>query len=312
MKRKISIDGYCYRLRPVHLSDAEFIIKIRLEDKERARYIHEIPADVQLERQWIEKYLAKDDDYFFVVEDKFLNIPVGLIAVYDIREGRAEWGRWIIQKGSMAAVESVYLLYKIAFRQLNLDELYCRTVEDNFSVVSFHTGTGLKTRTVLKDFFVLDGKAYNAVEQFIKKEDFENTIKSSLNQKCQMIFLRFLKKHAGTLEFHHLGIACHNIGREIQVFQMLGYQFENETFTDERQGIKGIFGTAPNQPKIELLENLCGSNTLTPYLDKSIKIYHYAYMVKDIEKAFNYFMNCHAKVISPLKPSAYFGKKICF
>lgn len=312
MKHAICMEGYCYRLRPVSLSDAAFILRIRLEDKERTRFIHEIPNDIALEEQWIENYFQREGDYFFVVENKFNNEAEGLIAIYDMEHGRAEWGRWVIQKGSMASVESVYLLYKAAFEQLHLEELYCRTIKDNESVVSFHTTCGLKTRAVLKDFLVLGNKTYHAVEQYIEKEDFYKTIADSLNQKALMIFQRFLKLEVGKFEFHHIGIACKNIDKESAAFQMLGYRFEETMFTDYEQGISGKFGEAKNQPRIELLQNLEHSTTLTPYYEKGIKLYHYAYLVSDIEKACMYLKKSHARMISPLKISTYFGKRICF
>ncbi len=312
MNHKITIDGYSYRLRPVELSDAAYIIQIRLEDKERTRYIHEIPNDIELEKVWIKNYFEREGDYFFVVENKFSNQAEGLIAIYDETEGRAEWGRWVIKKGSLASVESVYLLYKVAFDKLNLKELYCRTIEDNQSVVSFHSSCGLKTRGVLNEFFTLKDTAYNAVEQYIKQEDFYAGIADSLCEKCVMIFQRFLRSYIGKLEFHHLGIACNNIEREETIFRLLGYRFEEEIFVDSEQGIRGKFGESKNQPRIELLQNIEGSTTLTPYLEKGVKIYHYAYLVSDIEKACEYLKKGKARMVSPLKHSQYFGTRICF
>ena len=56
MQHRLSIDGLGYSLRPVQLSDARFILKIRLEDMNRTQYIHEIPDDIELEENWIRKY----------------------------------------------------------------------------------------------------------------------------------------------------------------------------------------------------------------------------------------------------------------
>lgn len=312
MKHNLRREGYCYRLRPVKLEDAEFIIKIRLEDRERTKYIHEIPNDIESEKQWIEKYFERPGDYFFVVEDKFINEKVGLIAIYDEENGSAEWGRWVIKQGSLAAVESVCLLYQIAFDQLQLRELYCRTVEDNQSVVNFHASTGLKVRKIHEKMFELRGDFYNAVEQYIDRDLFYNSVETNLNQKSFMLFKRVLKKNVGKFEFDHIGIACKNIVKEMQTFQMLGYQFEAVSFKDDNQGIIGRFGTAQGQPKIELLSNMEGSATLDPYLEKGIKMYHFAYLVNDIQKASCYLEKCNAKLMSPRKRSIYFGKDICF
>ena len=312
MKHSYTADGYCYRLRPVKLEDAQFIIKVRLEDKERTRYIHPIPDDVSLEEQWINRYFQREGDYFFVIENRLDKKPEGLIAIYDERDGKAEWGRWVISPGSMSTAESVYLLYKIAFEKIGLQELYCRTIADNKAVVAFHSSSGLETRKVLKDAVEMDGKAYDAVEQYLTKDSFYSKVAGILNQKRFMVFQRSLRLFSGGLEFHHIGIACRNIGKEEVAFQMLGYQFEETVFVDQLQGIQGKFGTARNQPCIELLQNTEESDTLTPYLNKGIKLYHYAYLANGIEGAGEYLKKIGAILISPMKQSAYFGSRICF
>ena len=55
MNHKCTLDGYCYRLRPVKVSDAEFIVKTRLEDAERNIFIHKISPDISLQEEWIKK-----------------------------------------------------------------------------------------------------------------------------------------------------------------------------------------------------------------------------------------------------------------
>lgn len=312
MKHTLSADGYCYKLRPVTIEDAEFIINLRMNDTDRTKFIHPIPLDIDAEKNWLNRYFQRDNDYFFIIEDKMEQRPVGTIAIYDIEEERGEWGRWVIEKGSMASAESVYLLYQIAFSKLHLEELFCRTVENNVAVTAFHSSSGLATRAVLQNFFCLNGVSYNAVEQYVTKENFISTVSCKLEQHVRMIFQRMLRSHVGKFEFHHIGIACTDIVREEMAYHMLGYHFELDTFTDENQGIMGKFGEANGQPRIELLANLEGQHTLTPYLQKGIKMYHYAYCVSDIEKAGKFLEKNRAKVMSPLKKSAYFEKRICF
>lgn len=312
MKHNYVIHGLSYRLRPVCVSDAELILRIRNEDTERMKYVHPIPNDIELEKQWIEKYLERQGDYFFIIENVFTDEPEGLIGLYDERDNSAEWGRWTIVKGSMAAVESAYLIYQFAFQKRKLSELYCHTIKKNESVVFFHTSTGLKTRSILKDFYQWEGKKFDVVEQYLTNDDFDEHISGDLYEKCYKLFIRNLRLFTGSMEFHHMGLACSKIQKDIHVFQMLGYHFEHNFFTDELQGVRGIFGTAKGQPCIELLENVEGSDKLTPYIMKGQKIYHFAYLVSDMEKVSNYLEKGHAKLMSPMKVSAYFRKKICF
>ena len=111
-------------------------------------------------------------------------------------------------------------------------------------------------------------------------------------------------------QFHHIEYCSLERDRKAN-FQFLGYQAESHCFTDSSQGIMGQFMIANNQPRIELLQNSEGSTTLTPYLEKGVKLYHFAYSVDQIEKACEYLVKCRAKVMSPLKESVYFGKRIC-
>ena len=82
--------------------------------------------------------------------------PEGTICLYHF-EGEAktanaksaEWGRWVLLTGSLAAPESALLIYRVGFDQLGLREMYCRTEEENQPVVSFHASCGLVDRGIV-------------------------------------------------------------------------------------------------------------------------------------------------------------------
>ena len=67
-------------------------------------------------------------------------------------------------------------------------------------------------------------------------------------------------------DFHHLGYACFDIKTEVKNFSFLGYKMEGNIFCDETQGVAGCFLEGPG-PRIELLENLPGSETLSPWIE---------------------------------------------
>ncbi|MFA0026823.1 GNAT family N-acetyltransferase, partial [Vibrio sp. 10N.261.49.A5] len=69
MKKTVFIEGMSFRLRLVTVEDADFIVKLRLQDAERNKYINPISSDIAQQQQWIEHYLKKNNDYYFVVED---------------------------------------------------------------------------------------------------------------------------------------------------------------------------------------------------------------------------------------------------
>lgn len=312
MNHNFSLDGYAYRLRPVKLSDAQFIIDTRLEDEERNKYIHKISSDVKVQEAWIEKYLEREGDYYFVVENRLTREREGLIGFYDVLDGKAEWGRWVIRKDSLAAVESVDLLYQIAFEKVGLKELYCRTLALNTAVVSFHNSIGEHTREVIKDAFEIDGIFYDAVEQFANRDIFYTEIHPGLEKNAVMTMKRNFRALVGKFEFHHIGVAVKSIEKELSIYSLLGYSKESDIFEDTEQGIRGLFLTAKGQPRLELLEDINESGTVAPHLAKGNKMYHFAYLVSDIEKASEVLRKSRAQVISPMKQSTYFGKRICF
>ncbi len=311
MKHNIRISGFSYRLRPVTIEDAQFIVDTRLEDEKKSQYVHKILPDVNLQINWLNKYFERTGDYYFVVENIFTNEKEGLISIYDINGAVAEWGRWVFKRGSLGALESVNLIYKVAFEKLNLQEVYTRTVEDNTTVVNFHKSINAKFRTVLKNEFELEGKKYNAVEQYVDKAYYFSDLKENLDIKCQKLFERNIKNFCGYFKFHHYGLACENINIECNNFKDYN---KSDYFEDNIQGVKGLFIKSDCKfPTLELLENLNNSNTVTPYLNLKSKIYHTGYLVNDIESMREFFINkLGAKIISDFKISMYFKKRICF
>lgn len=113
-------------------------------------------------------------------------------------------------------------------------------------------------------------------------------------------------------EFHHVGYATTSIDKEKAFFTFLGYVQEGETFIDPVQGIAGCFLVGPG-PRIELLENLPDSTTLTPWLNTGVKMYHFAYLVENLEYAISWIRSQRAVVTVPPVPAVAFGgRKICF
>lgn len=318
MKHTITVEGYAYKIRPVTLMDASFILEVRLEDKERNQYIHEIPNDQLMQEKWIEAYFTRKEDYYFVIENKITGEREGLIGIYDREGNKAEWGRWVIKQGSMGAVESVDLIYKAAFNRIGLEELFCRTVEENRSVVAFHESIHQKTKGRLENFFILNGRTYHAVEQYVDREYYYNQIQEELERKAYKIFVRNMRCAIGEFEFHHIGVATKELEREIFSYKILGYVREGSVFQDLEQGVKGQFliakgyGNCENFPRLELLENLPNCITLEFYQKNHIHLYHVAFFVGNIEKAIEIFERSRAKVVSSLKESVYFKKRICF
>jgi RimJ/RimL family protein N-acetyltransferase len=165
MKHDITMTGYAFRLRPIADEDVSLVLELRC-DPERNRYINRTLPDPERQLAWFASYYQRPGDYYFVIERNNTGHAEGLIAIYDVDdEGtNGEWGRWVIRRKSLAAIESALLIYRCAFEVLGLEWICCRTVADNKQVISFHDQCGITDMRSLPAHVVLDGKTYDSVE----------------------------------------------------------------------------------------------------------------------------------------------------
>lgn len=172
MRHDFHLDGFAYRMRPIAETDAELVVSLR-NDARLGRYLHHGADDVDSQRRWFARYFERPGDYYFVVERRGDGVPEGVISLYDVDDATrtGEWGRWVLRPGSLAAVESAYLIYRMAFDVLGLDTVFCRTVADNEKVVSFHDSCGLKTRRSLTGHFEIGERRLDAVEHRLDARD---------------------------------------------------------------------------------------------------------------------------------------------
>lgn len=163
MRHDITASSAGITLRPVHLEDAAQIVSMR-SDSVQSRFVHAISPVVEDQVLWLTRYLARFGDYYFVVERSRDGRFEGTIGLYDLADDKAEFGRWFLKPGSLAAPASAMLIYHIAFEKLGLSEVYCRTVEDNKAVISFHDACGARRVQVIQDAFVLRDGPVAAIE----------------------------------------------------------------------------------------------------------------------------------------------------
>lgn len=173
MNHDYGLKGLAFQLRPVGLQDAAFIVEARTSDPDRTRLIHSISADLDKQRLWITQYLEREGDYYWVIERLDTIRPEGLVAVYNVNmpERTAEWGRWVLRSGSLAAVESAWLVYRMAFEVLALNSVYCLTVADNARVVSFHESCGLVCAGRFEKYCNLGGRPHDAIKHICASEN---------------------------------------------------------------------------------------------------------------------------------------------
>lgn len=111
-------------------------------------------------------------------------------------------------------------------------------------------------------------------------------------------------------KFHHIGYACKTFDLEMPFFECQGYKQDGKDFEDDAQGIRGRFITKENSPRIELLENLPGSERLNPWLNLGMGVYHFAYEVQDLSIALNQAKKNRAIIVVQPTPAVAFNLKM--
>jgi RimJ/RimL family protein N-acetyltransferase len=172
VRHDLRLDGFRFRLRPVRRDDAQCILDLR-GDARLNRHIHATSPVLADQIAWIERYLHRDGDWYFMVEDREDGAAVGTIALYDHdpAAAAAEWGRWLLKPEAQAAIESAWLIYRAAFEVLGLARVYCRTLADNAQVVSFHDSSGARRARLLPGYAQIEGATRDAVEHGVERAD---------------------------------------------------------------------------------------------------------------------------------------------
>ena len=142
MRHDLQVSGHAFRLRPVDEQDADFIVDLR---RRGGRFLNQGAASIAEQIVWLSEYFERAGDFYFVVESMSDQRREGLLGLYDYDPlGRAaEWGRWVLEPDSNAAVESALLIYRCAFERLSIERVWCRTLAENRTVIAFHESCGL-------------------------------------------------------------------------------------------------------------------------------------------------------------------------
>jgi methylmalonyl-CoA/ethylmalonyl-CoA epimerase len=112
--------------------------------------------------------------------------------------------------------------------------------------------------------------------------------------------------------FHHIGLACRDLARELEGLEGLGYRPVGAEFVDPRQGVIGLFLEGPG-PRLELLAPSGDSQVLDPWLAGRAKMYHLAYEVPEMRQAIEAAAAAGARRVSEPAPAVAFGgREICF
>lgn len=112
------------------------------------------------------------------------------------------------------------------------------------------------------------------------------------------------------MKFHHIGIACLDIGYMKQYLNNLyGVSSVSEKIFDERKGTELCVIILKDGTKIELVSG----EIVEDLLKRKNYLYHMCYSTDDIDAKISEFVNYGAKVVSQPNPTKLFdGKRAAF
>jgi len=171
----MSLESKTVRMRIVEEADAEFILKLRLDEKYN-QFLSSVSPDLKSQKSWIRQY--KDDEkarkqFYFIIE-RLDGTPCGTVRIYDLKVESFCWGSWILNedKTRYSALESAFLVYKFGFEELGYEKSRFEVMRANEKVVSFHEKMGaLRTGEDQINYFfeITKDAVYRAKEKISRK-----------------------------------------------------------------------------------------------------------------------------------------------
>jgi len=175
MRHNHSLHGFGIRLRPVEITDAAFILQIRTMPHVLG-WVGDTKASLQDQERWLCSYFERAGDYYFIIEQGD-GTKIGTIGLYDFHDHSAEWGRWILLPGALAAVQSALLIHRFAFEMLHLDSLRGTVVSTNTAVLSFHRRFGARECGVQPKARQINGQAVDLVNILLERDRWPDVVR---------------------------------------------------------------------------------------------------------------------------------------
>lgn len=178
--------------------DASYIVDLRAH---AGAFLNRGATTIAQQLSWLGAYFERAGDFCFVVET-LDGRRQGLVGLYDLQWPRrtAEWGRWVLTRGSSAAVESALLIYRFAFDELALELVRCRTLGANAKVVAFHDSCGL-ARAPTELVIDRDGEPRPAIEHVLSRAEWPRVM-ARLDRVASRFATTISRSSAGELLRH--------------------------------------------------------------------------------------------------------------
>lgn len=137
-----TLDRYGLHVRLVNEDDADFIVRLRTDEK-LCRYINTTKPDIEVQKEWTRKYKEREqrgEDYYFLFE-KPLGIPVGVCRIYDIQEDQYTVGSWLFSPDAPigTSILADIITREIAYSMFPGKTLFFDVRKDNFNVLRYQS-----------------------------------------------------------------------------------------------------------------------------------------------------------------------------
>ena len=165
MAKIISVEalkGKFVNLREVTTDDAEFILKLRCDEK-KSRFLHKTEYNVEKQVEYIKNYLKKDNEWYFIIENKEYK-PLGTVRIYDVEGDKYTGGSWLMIDGASPkeTIEGDLLLKEYSFNVLNFSKNIFQVSKGNNKVIRYHKicGAEILSENDLEYNFLLTKEMY--------------------------------------------------------------------------------------------------------------------------------------------------------
>jgi len=131
------------KLREITLNDTDFVVRLRNTPEILKWFTSQSKVSKEGHEKFMQRYFKSDNtDEIYIIE--YQNIPVGMISLYDIAHGQAEWGRVAVdpvyQKKGIGK-KALKLIIERA-KTLGLVRVYCSVRKENSIAISFYKSFG--------------------------------------------------------------------------------------------------------------------------------------------------------------------------
>ena len=177
MTSSYALQGEFVNLRPLQVADAKLTYNWRRA--QRAKYLKQAAASVELQRAWITSRPSAEHNFLIELKSGRSVGMLSLIGV-DLINRHGEPGRFLIgdeeaAKGVPVAVEAMKLLYELAFDQLGLVRVCGIVAANNHLMIKWQKYMGMKEEGRLRNHLCQDGIFHDAIFLGLLVEEYRKT-----------------------------------------------------------------------------------------------------------------------------------------